>query len=634
MIPAKSYRVVSTAQWDSLKEGSCIDTQVDVINSYIDFCVQNVIPTKTVTLYPNNKPWLNKELKDIINKKKKGFSSRSVSERKSMQAEVTCAIRHAKSKYRDKIEAMFKSNNTKQAWNGLRVVTGYKKKTVMPDPDNINEYVNELNEFYARFDTYDFSNECAHIIDQLKQSNDSKIVITESDVIHSLNRVTAGKACGPDNITGRVVKTCKQQFVHIFVYLFQMSLDEHVGPKIWKTSELIPVPKINLPKVKNDLRPIALTSIIMKCLEFIVKDKFSPEYKLYRDPYQFAYSANRCVDDACLTLLHDMYSFLDRTGNRFVKIVFIDFSSAFNTIQTHLLLTKLINMNINSNIILWIHSFLCDRLQYVKMCDVKSNVIVTNTGAPQGCVLSPILFSIYTADIRSTLPSCKIYKYADDTAIVGLCDDNDLMYRDICSDFVRYCDNNYLNLNVRKTKELIVDFRSRPNIVHIPLVIKDEIVECVDEYKYLGTIIDSKLNFHNNVSTIYKKVNKRLYFLRTLYHIKIDTKIMSLFYTSVIESVLCFCINVWSGNCTLKDRNMLSKLIRRVQRMGVLTVSLNDLCNLHCIKTCKKIIRDKTHPLNNHYEKMPSGRRYRSLSCKGKRYHSSFVPTSLRILNV
>ena len=89
---------------------------------------------------------------------------------------VTCAIRQAKSKYRDKIEAMFKSNNTKQAWNGLRV----------PDPYNINEYVNELNEFYARFDTYDFSNECTHIIDQLKQSRDSKIVITESEVIHSL----------------------------------------------------------------------------------------------------------------------------------------------------------------------------------------------------------------------------------------------------------------------------------------------------------------------------------------------------------------------------------------------------------------------------------------------------------------
>ena len=77
---------------------------------------------------------------------------------------------------------------------------------------------------------------------------------------------------------------------------------------------------------------------------------------------------------------------------------------------------------------------------------------------PQGTCLSPILFTLYTANCRSTHDECQTDKFADDTAQIGqITDDDDRHYLQAITDFVQRCDNNFLELNVGKTKE-IIDF--------------------------------------------------------------------------------------------------------------------------------------------------------------------------------
>ena len=88
-----------------------------------------------------------------------------------------------------------------------------------------------------------------------------------------------------------------------------------------------------------------------------------------------------------------------------------------------------------------------------------SDIITTNTGTPQGCVLSPSLFILYTNDCVSDKDSVHILKYADDTAILGLIRDDESQYRNSVETFVQYCEDNHLNLNVKKTKEIVFDFR-------------------------------------------------------------------------------------------------------------------------------------------------------------------------------
>ena len=130
----------------------------------------------------------------------------------------------------------------------------------------------------------------------------------------------------------------------------------------------IPVPKKPVISCINDLRPVALTSIPMKICERLFKEWLSAFVEDYIDPFQFAYRSKRSCTDAILVMLEKLYHRTDRAreGNS-VRIMFFDFSSAFNTIQPHLLVQKLLNHNIPGSILAWILSYLTDRSQYVRI---------------------------------------------------------------------------------------------------------------------------------------------------------------------------------------------------------------------------------------------------------------------------
>ena len=108
---------------------------------------------------------------------------------------------------------------------------------------------------------------------------------------------------------------------------------------------IVPVPKGRIVKTLNDLRPVALTSAVMKICEKIVLHRLSLYTRRFLDPLQFAYQSRRNTEDAILYMLNNIYKHLDKPGNT-VRIMFYDFSSAFNTIQPHLLVQKMKLMNI------------------------------------------------------------------------------------------------------------------------------------------------------------------------------------------------------------------------------------------------------------------------------------------------
>ena len=120
----------------------------------------------------------------------------------------------------------------------------------------------------------------------------------------------------------------------------------------------------------------------------------------------------------------------------YARAMFVDFSSAFNTIQPCILIDKLKKLNVKASLIAWVSNVLNSRTQRVKINNVLSDEIVTNTGSPQGCVLSPTLFILYTNDCVSNSKSIHILKYADDTAIVGLGNENENEYRNVVDTFI------------------------------------------------------------------------------------------------------------------------------------------------------------------------------------------------------
>ncbi len=153
----------------------------------------------------------------------------------------------------------------------------------------------------------------------------------------------------------------------------------------------------------NDYRPVALTSVVMKWFERMVLAYLKASTGPLLDPQQFAYRANRSVDAAVNMGLHFILQHLERPRTH-VRILFVDFSSAFNTSSLHTLQNKLTQLSVPTSVCQWITSFLTDRQQLVRLGTFSSSTRTISTGAPQGCVLSPLLFSLYTTTAHLVNP--------------------------------------------------------------------------------------------------------------------------------------------------------------------------------------------------------------------------------------
>ncbi|KAI3360753.1 hypothetical protein L3Q82_012990 [Scortum barcoo] len=248
---------------------------------------------------------------------------------------------------------------------------------------------------------------------------------TVDQVRTQLKKIKARKATGPDGISSRLLQDCADQLCQVVCYIFNLSLSLERVPVLWKTSCVVPVPKTSRPKEPNHFRPVALMSHLMKALERIVLRHLRPLVSPNMDPLQFAYQPGIGVDDAVIYLLQRSLSHLEDAGNA-VRITFFDFSSAFNTIHPSLLRVKLERAGASDQLAAWVTNYLTDRPQFVRLQDCVSDVVVCSTGAPQGTVLSPFLFTLYTSDFTYSTDSCHLQKFSDDTAIVRLSGSDEL----------------------------------------------------------------------------------------------------------------------------------------------------------------------------------------------------------------
>ena len=218
------------------------------------------------------------------------------------------------------------------AWDGLKTLTGEKKNKSSGSHMTAEEQVKfskELNDFYCRFERDDLGEDINSVVLELKEKisecEEGKDFEINASVVESLfTKLNVKKAAGPDRISGKLLKVCASQLCSVFANLFNWSLREWCVPSVWKNSVICPVLKKKNPSSLNDYRPVALTSIVMKCFEKLVLRRLLTFTNEHLDPLQFAYKPHRGTDDVILTVLHSAFLHLDKDGS-YVRILFIDF---------------------------------------------------------------------------------------------------------------------------------------------------------------------------------------------------------------------------------------------------------------------------------------------------------------------
>ncbi|KAF7695156.1 hypothetical protein HF521_006879 [Silurus meridionalis] len=306
------------------------------------------------------------------------------------------------------------------------------------------------------------------------------------------------------------------------------------------------------PKDFRDYRPVALTSHLMKTLERLVFTHLRPLVSLSTDTLQFTYQPGIGVEDAVIFLLNQAISHMEKAGST-VRVMFFDLSSAFNTIQPALLRDKMVYMGVDHHLSAWILDYLTDRPQYVRTRDCESDMIVCNTGAPQGTALAPFLFTVYTADFMFSSATCHLQKVSDDSAIVGLItDDDDREYRGLIQNFVD-CEHSGKG-----------HFES--GLLQIP--------GC--------SHLNNKLEWTDNTEAIYKKGQSRLFLLRRLRSFGVQGELLKTFFDSVVASAIFYGVVCWGSSISTADRKRLDKLIRKAS--SVLGIPLDTVRELQMVQ--------------------------------------------------
>nr|XP_049595883.1 uncharacterized protein LOC125980593 [Syngnathus scovelli] len=617
--------------WD-LFDHQELGTHRDTVLGYIQFCASNVTVTKTIRVFPNQKPWMCSQVRSLLRARDTAFRSGDRALYSAARAELRRGVKRAKADHRQRIESHLSSNNGRKVWQGIQEITNFRGSAAQVE-DQGAQLAEELNSFFARFGTSQQHSPVPALPPPPPSSDITPLTVQEHKVRKVLLTVNPRKAAGPDGVPGKVLRACAEELAPTFTTIFNRSLALATVPPCLKTSTIIPVPKKSAISSLNDYRPVALTPVIMKCFERLVLQHIKDYLPPHLDPHQFAYRTNRSTEDAIAVALHCAVNHLEQQQS-YVRMLFVDYSSAFNTILPDRLTTKLDTLGLPSLTCAWINDFLTNRLQAVRVGSRLSSTRTLSIGSPQGCVLSPLLFRLYTHDCRPAHNHNRIVKFADDTTVVGLISNGDeVAYREEVLELVDWCSENNLALNTKKTNKLIIDFR-RHSPEPTPLFINGERVERVHSTKYLGVHISDRISWSENITTIVKKAQQRLHFLRVLRRYNLNTDLLLTFYRSSIESLLTYCIVVWFGSSTAADREKLQRVVKAAQRIiGRPLPSLTDIYTTRCLSRAKAISADSSHPGSALFDLLPSGRRYRQMKTRTNRLRNSFFPQAIAALN-
>ncbi|KAK3510456.1 hypothetical protein QTP70_007613 [Hemibagrus guttatus] len=172
---------------------------------YINTTIDSVTTEKQITMYPNQKPWMNKEVRLLLKARNAAFRSGDTQAYSTSRANLMRGIKKAKYCYKLKVEEHFSNSDPRRMWQGIQAINNY-----MPSNSTLNDtdisFLNKLNDFYACFERDNKEKSISN-----RPSEDHQpFTLTSTDVYNVLSQINARKAAGPDGIPGRVLRACAE----------------------------------------------------------------------------------------------------------------------------------------------------------------------------------------------------------------------------------------------------------------------------------------------------------------------------------------------------------------------------------------------------------------------------------------
>lgn len=524
-------------------------------------------PVKTVKIKGShlNKPYITTAIKQSIkqrNKLQKLYAKWPLTYEASFKQyrnQLTSVIRAAKQQYYTQ-RLSRQAGDTKKTWQTINNLLGRKRPTLPTcfdfDGNSVTGNLNLAQHFNDYFSSVgSISNNTTpdglptfntYMPDPVSFSFFLRPTSLEEikSVIHNLKISSPGH----DDIHIKVIKECSDIISPFLVYIVNKSFQEGCFPDHLKIARVTPIFKKGEKHLPHNYRPISVLCSISKVFEKVMVNRLMNYLTTNSQisPTQYGFRPSYSTDLAVHHISQNIYNTLD--DNKYQITLFCDFTKAFDTISHNILLEKLYNYGIRGKAHSWFRSYLLNRKQYTSFNNTSSSCNVISCGVPQGSILGPVLFLLYINDITRCTDKVKFLLYADDTTIfiqgsnlhnISITLNNEL------NQVTNWIKANRLNLNLNKTQYMVscpLMTRSANTIIKLDNIVLKE----VNEFKFLGVILDNKLKWKSHIETIQTKVSLLtgvMYKIRSYLN---ENSLRQLYFT-LIYPYFYYCSAIWGG---------------------------------------------------------------------------------------
>jgi len=540
-------------------QSDCIDNKLNLFNQQIISIFDVHAPYKTVKIQRKYRPYITETIKEMIKLKKKAFNKYKRTNlpcHKNFYLDLKNYLRFAIKSEKKAYMSFHLQNshkNSKKMWSNINEWNVHSKPFI-GIPEHLKN-VNRISDHFAGV-----SQKMAIPVNDLvleyysnnkiSSENDQCIFrnVTDLDVYKSFSRIKS-KGMGADGLSYDMILFCLNYIAPVITHLFNWCLRKGVFPTIWKTSLVRPLPKTSKVNSVEELRPICLLPILAKMHEIIVFDIIS-EYasvKKIIPKVQSGFQKFHSTATALTKVTSDIAQNIDE--NKVSCLVLLAYSKAFDLINHNMLIAKFGYYGFSDEICFWLTSYLRSRAQIVTLDGERSESVTVENGVPQGSILGPLLFKIYTSDLPGVIKNCSIHLYADDTQLLGGFDPTDscVAMRNMISDLsavYKWSRDHGLLLNAKKSCHMIIGTKvSRTKYQlnnFVTLHVGNTPLPLVEESRNLGVIFDSQLNFEKHVD---KKLALIYYKLKSLYPFRdsLPVNIKLLLVESLLYPQLDYC---------------------------------------------------------------------------------------------
>ena len=536
------------SRWPAFWKETNVNDLWHIMFSIILDAADQTAPMVDMKIINGNPEWFSHEILEEIHHKDELFMQfRQTKEIldwqncKSQNNLVKGLIKNGKETFiKDQIEQ--NSGNPKKFWRYINNTTGLGKNRIKVDTINLvdqngmeiqgNSAADYMNDYYATagyqlmksFNTIWVPN--PNIIKEYDGFEFEEIA--EYEILKLVKDIQIGKSSAYSNLSSRLFKDAFSILTKELAYVYNICLTTGVFPTEWGMAEVTPIPKTgNLRHVKN-WRPISQIKLPGKLLERLIHRQLSKYFENILHKNQHGFRNNMSTGTAIFDVLHKIFE--NWNNKAYSSCIFIDYSKAFDTIDHNILLQKLKIYGLDVKSQQFFKSYLENRHQRININNISSNYSRLRCGVPQGSILGPLLFIIYTNDIFLEIDrNEELYMYADDTLLLNNGDSefSAVQNSQYClNKVVEWCKLNRLTLNEEKTKHLCITHRKQASsTLHVD--VERKALGNVDTYDYLGFCIDKKLSMSAHIDKLVKKVGYKLHTLSLMRrYITLDTALL------------------------------------------------------------------------------------------------------------